>query len=135
MRPCSVEQLTIKPFAAENLVLAVGEDRVAREVVLGGAGRFASQASLTLFLPLDAGFPVGANLTVNLLPVGRRADAGVHYEDSRQVRAPLIAESRLAFECLVTASGTVDGDHANQNVVVARVLLAHQRWPRGCAIT
>jgi hypothetical protein len=135
MRPCSVEQLTVKPFAAEHRVLAVGEDRVAREVVLGGAGRFVSQASLTLFLPSDAGFPVGANLTVNLLPAGRRADAPNHYEAGQRVRAPLIAESRLAFECLVIASGTLDGEHAKQSVVVARVLLAHQRWPRGCAIT
>jgi hypothetical protein len=134
MRPCDTEQLTVKPFAAENVVLAIGEDRVAREVVLGGAGRFESQPSLTLFLPSQTSYPVGANLTVNLLPAGRRADAGTHYEDSQQVRAPLIAESRLAFECIVSATGSLDGENAG-GMVVVRILRAHQRWPRGCAIT
>jgi flavin reductase (DIM6/NTAB) family NADH-FMN oxidoreductase RutF len=94
---------------------------------------FVAPTARTEVAPIKPG-ESGRRKPVNLLPAGRRGDAGNHYEDSRQVRAPLIAESRLAFECLVIASGTLDGNHASQTMVVARVLLAHQRWPRGCAI-
>jgi hypothetical protein len=113
----------------------VGEDRVAREVVLGGAGRFELQPALTLYVSADAHHPVGSNLTVNVLPGSRRPDAGHHFEESQQVRAPRIAVSRLAFECVVQATGSLEGDHAQSLIVVARVLQTHQRWPRGCAIT
>jgi hypothetical protein len=133
MRPCEPEPLTLKPFAADTRVCLVGEDHVVREASLGGAGRFESLPALTLFLPAGSSYPVGAKLTVNLLPSTRRADASLHFEDSQQVPAPLIAESRVAFECIVLATGSLEGAHAEHALVVARVLLAHQRWPRGCA--
>jgi hypothetical protein len=135
MRPCDTEPLTLKPFSTDHRVCLVGEDRVVREASLGGAGRFESLPTLTLFVPTGAGYAVGANLTVNLLPSARRTDAGLHFEDSQHVPAPLIAESRLAFECVVLATGSLEGGHAENAIVVARVLLAHQRWPRGCAIS
>ena len=106
-----------------------------REVALGGAGRFESLATLTLFVPPGTAYRVGSNLTVNLLPAARRHDAGVHFENSDSVPSPRISESRLAFECIVLTTGTLDGEHAQNGIVVVRVLAAHQRWPRGCAIT
>jgi hypothetical protein len=135
MRPCDTEQLTLKPFAGDNHALVVGEDRVPREMVLGGAGRFESQPALTLFVSATAKLPVGAHLTVNVLSGRPRADERVHYEDSQHVRAPRIAESRLAFEGIVMATGSLEDDQEKAGIMVVRVLRTHQRWPRGCAIT
>jgi hypothetical protein len=135
MRPCDTAQIAFKPFVASDVVLVVGEDRTVCEVALGGAGRFESLPTLTLFVPPGSAYRVGSHLTVNLLPAARRHDTGVHFEDSDSVRSPRIAESRLAFECVVLATGTFDSEHAQDRIVVARVLSTHQRWPRGCAIT
>jgi hypothetical protein len=135
MRPCETHQLAWKPFAPDSVAVAVGEDRIARAVVLGGAGRFESLPTLTLFVAADANYPVGAKLTVNVLPAGRSAGGGVHFEDSDAIAAPRIAESRFTFEGVVLARGSLDGEHAQGGVVVVRVLTSHQRWPRGCAIT
>lgn len=134
MRPCDTSELTLKPFAADSLAWVVGEDHVARKVTLGGAGRFESLPTLTLFVSSDESYPVGAKLTVNLLPAARPAHAGMHFEDSDAIPSPRIAEARVAFECLVIATGSLDGKHAESTVVVVRVLSSHQRWPRGCAI-
>jgi hypothetical protein len=135
MRPCDIAQLAFKPFATNDVVLVVGEDRAVCEVALGGAGRFESLPTLTLFVPPGAAYLVGSHLTVNLLLATRRHDAGVSFENSDCVRSPRIAESRLAFECVVLATGTLGGEHAQKGIVVAHVLATHQRWPRGCAIT
>jgi hypothetical protein len=135
MRACDTTQLTFKPFVAGDVVLVVGEDRDVREVALGGAGRFESLPTLTLFVPPGSAYLVGSNLTVNLLPAAHRHDVGIHFENGDSVPSPRIAESRLAFECIVVATGILDGEHAQNTIVVVRVLAAHQRWPRGCAIT
>jgi hypothetical protein len=135
MRPCDIDQLALKPFATDNLTLVVGEDRVPRKVVLGGAGRLESLPTLTLFVSPTESYSVGAKVTVNLLPAARPANAGTQFEDSEAIPVPRIAESRFAFECVVLATGVLDGDHAQSRVVVVRILASHQRWPRGCAIT
>jgi hypothetical protein len=134
MRPCQTHELALKPFAADSIAVAIGEDRIARDVVLGGAGVFESLPALTLFVAAGANYPVGAKLTVNLLSAARPADAGIHFEDSAAIPAPRIAEARLAFECVVLARGSLEGDRPQSAVVVAEVLSTHQRWPRGCAI-
>jgi hypothetical protein len=135
MRECDTAQLALKPFATADVVMVVGEDRVAREVALGGAGRFESLPTLTLFVPPDAGYAVGAHLTVNLLPGARRHGTDVHFESGESVRAPRIANARLAFEGVVLATGSLDGQHPRNTIVVVHVLSTQQRWPRGCAIT
>ena len=135
MRPCDIAQLAFKPFATNDVVLVVGEDRAVHEVALGGAGRFESIPTLTLFVSSGAAYLVGSHLTVNLLLATRPRDAAVSFENSDSVRSPRIAESRLAFECIVTATGTLDGEHVQNRILVARVVSAYQRWPRGCAIT
>jgi hypothetical protein len=135
MRSCDTQHLALKPFAADGVALVVGDDRVARKVELGGAGHFESFPTLTLFISPDEGYPIGSKLTVNLLPAARPANAATHFESSESIAAPRIAESRVAFECVVVATGSLDGEHARNTVVVARVLASHQRWPRGCAIT
>lgn len=135
MRPCDIDQLALKPFANDSVVLVVGEDSVARKVELGGAGRFKSLPALTLFVSPGDSYPIGTKLTANLLSAGRPAAAGLHFESSAAIPAPRIAESRVAFECVVLARGSLEGDHAQRAVVVLHVLATHQRWPRGCAIT
>lgn len=135
MRPSDTEQLALKPFAGDSLALVVGEDRVARKVALGGGGRFESMPALTVFVAPDDGYAVGSELTVNLVPAGRPANASMHFEDSDTIAAPRIAESRIAFECVVIATGSLHGEHNQNTVLVTRVLSSHQRWPRGCAIT
>ena len=93
-RPCDLAQLAFKPFVANDVVLAVGEDRTVREVALGGAGRFESLATLTLFVPPGTAYLVGSNLTVNLLPAARGHDAGVHFENSDSVPSPARSPAR-----------------------------------------
>jgi flavin reductase (DIM6/NTAB) family NADH-FMN oxidoreductase RutF len=135
MRPCDIAQLAFKPFATNDVVLVVGEDRAVHEVALGGAGRFESLPTLALFVMPGSAYLIGSHLTVNLLPAARRHEMGMPFENSDSVRSPRIAESRLSFECVVLTTGTLDGEHAQKGIVVAHVLATHQRWPRGCAIT
>ncbi len=133
MRPCEVDQLALKPFAPDNRVMVVGEDRISRPVTFGGAGRFEETPALTLFLPEDASYPIGSTLTVNMLTTARPTRGDIHLEDSEGIRAPRVADSRLSFECVVQATGLLAGENAPSAIVVVRVLAAHQRWPRGCA--
>jgi len=145
MRACDPRQLAFKPFASDDLALAVAADGVARRVGWGGAGMLERRPVLTLYLPKDWGWPVGSELTVNILPASRRpsldrapASAGaaeLRYEPSESIRPARIAEARLAFECRIVAGGPVAGLSEHGQLVVAEVLSAHQRWPRGCAIT
>jgi hypothetical protein len=134
MRPCDTDQLAFKPFAATEVVLVVGEDRVAHEVALAGAGRFETLPTLTFLGPPGHAYAVGEHLTVNLRPATRRHDTDLHFENSDSGRAPRIADSRLAFEGVVHATGLLNGEHAQNAIVVIRVLSTYQRWPRGCAI-
>jgi hypothetical protein len=134
MRPCDTEQLALKSFAADSLALVVGEDRVPHRVDLGGAGHFRSFPALTLFVSAGERYFVGARLTVNILPASRPLHASVHLEDSDTSPAPRIADARVAFECVVLATGVLDSEASPSVVVVVRVLASYQRWPRGCAI-
>jgi hypothetical protein len=135
MRTCDTAQLAFKPFAANEVVLVVGEDRIAHEVAMAGAGRVDKLPTLTLLTPPGSAYAIGAHVTVNLLPPTRRPATDVHFENGESGRAPRIADSRLAFEGVVHATGSLDGEHAQSTIVVVHVLSSHQRWPRGCAIT
>ena len=145
MRQCDPTHLALRPFASDDVVFAVPDDGVPRKVSLGGAGRIEQSPVLTLYLPADWGWRIGGDLTVNLLPAARwpkargtqapEDKAGFHYEPSESIRPARIVEARLAFECRVAAAGPLAGLDGYTHVVVAQVLTAHQRWPRGCAIT
>jgi hypothetical protein len=144
MRRCDATQLAVKPFATDDRVLMVTPDRVAHTVAMGGGGRLDRREVLTLYLPADLRLPVGEAVTVNLLPASHRLarpsgdganeKAPLPYEASETIQAPRIAEAKLAFECQVIATGSVTGLDAYPHLVVAEVLGAYQRWPRGCAI-
>ena len=126
-------------------MFAVAEDGVPRHVALGGAGILEQGPVLTLYLPRDWGWQTGRDLSVNLLSGARwlrsrngaavDSPADFHYELSESIAPARIAEARLAFECRVVATGTLAGLDGHGYLVVAQVLSAHQRWPRGCAIT
>jgi hypothetical protein len=145
MRRCDPIQLAFRPFASDDAVFAVAEDGVPRRIALGGAGTLAKNPSLTLYLPADWGWQAGTELTVNLLPAARRPmprdgqatedSAQFRYEPSESIRPARLTEARLAFECRLVAAGPLTGLVGHPHVVVAQVLSAYQRWPRGCAIT
>jgi hypothetical protein len=144
MRRCDATQLAVKPFASDDVVLLVTQDKIARKVTMGGGGRMDRRAVLTLYLPPDLHLPVGETVTVNVLPAthrlarqshdGTAATAALAYEAGEAMEPPRVAEARLAFDCRVIATGTVAGLADHPHMVVAQVLAAYQRWPRGCAI-
>jgi hypothetical protein len=142
MRRCDHTQLAFRPFSADDLVVVVGEDGEPREVALGGAGLVERRPTLTLYLPTVWEGANGQTLTVNVLPGARRlrlvdaaaAAAPFRYQASESVVAPRIADAKLAFECRVIAIGALSGLEDHPQMLVAEVLAAYQRWPRGCAI-
>ena len=146
MRKCDLAQLTVKPFAGGGLVVAVAEDGQPRVIALGGAGRVGHGPTLTLYLS-SAWDRLPDALTVNLLSPGQRlrplhspvvagaaGDAGIRLEPGESVRVQRIADARMVFECRVLAQGSIQGLDGYSRVLVAEVLAAYQRWPRGCAI-
>jgi hypothetical protein len=144
MRRCDPVQLAFRPFAADEVVFVVPEDGVPRRVAWGGAAKLEQSPVLTLYLPKDWGWKVGEDLSVNFLPAARQrrlqddtapeGSAEFPHEPSESIRPARIAEARLSFECRVVAAGALAGLDGHHHVVVARVLSAYQRWPRGCAI-
>ena len=137
MRRCDPKQLTMKPFAAGQTILAVAEDGEPREVALGGLGMLENKPVLTLFLTTPW-HPLPRDMTVNLLPPGRRLDPQgtmPHLEPGQMVQAARVAEAQLAFECRVMGTAATEGFDSYPQILFVEVLAAYQRWPRGCAIT
>jgi hypothetical protein len=145
MRRCDLKQLTFRPFSSDDVVFVVAMDGVPVRVALGGAGLLGPSPVLTFYLPTDRGWRIGEDLSVNLLPAARwpwprdnqppEGNAELSLEQGESIRASRIPEARLAFECRIVATSPLAGLHGQSNVVVAEVIAAYQRWPRGCAIT